>query len=50
LWKEDGIGQVKLLARVPNPISFHLIWGIDELRVSEKEKFISGESSKYIEF
>ncbi len=27
LWKEDGIGQPKLLARVLNPIPFRSIWG-----------------------
>jgi len=41
LWKQDGIGWPKLLARVPNPIPFPLIWGNDELKVGEKERFIS---------
>ncbi len=50
LWKEDGNGRSKLPTRVPNPIPFCLIWGNDELRVSEKERFISSEISKYIEF
>jgi len=34
---------------VSNPIPFHSIWGNDELRVGEKERFISSEISKYIE-
>ncbi len=40
----------KLLAWVSNPIPFHSIWGIDELRSCEKERFISSEISKYVEF
>jgi len=35
---------------VPNPIPFHPIWGNDELKVSEKERFISTRISKYIGF
>jgi hypothetical protein len=50
LWKEDGIGQLKLSARVSNPVPFHSIWGNDELKVGEKERFISSGISKYIEF
>jgi hypothetical protein len=49
-WKEEVVGQAKLSTGVPNPIPFRLIWGIDELRVGEKEKFISSMISKYIEF
>ncbi len=30
--------------------SFHPIWGIEELKASEKERFISSKISKYIEF
>jgi hypothetical protein len=33
-----------------NPIPFCLIWGNDELRAGEKERFISSGISKYIEF
>jgi hypothetical protein len=33
-----------------NPIPFCPIWGNDELRVGEKERFISSEILKYIEF
>jgi hypothetical protein len=50
LWKEDGTGWPKLLVGVPNLISFHPIWGNDELKVGEKERFISSEILKYIEF
>jgi hypothetical protein len=50
LWKEDATGQAKLLAGVPNPILFHLIWGNDELRVGEKERFIYSGILKNIEF
>jgi hypothetical protein len=50
LWKEDGTRQPKLLVGVSNPIPFCLIWGNDELRVGEKERFISSEILKYIEF
>jgi hypothetical protein len=35
---------------VPNPIPFRPIWGNDELKVNEKERFISIGISKYIEF
>ncbi len=38
------------MAGVPNPIPFHSIWGIDELRAYEKERFISSRISKYVEF
>jgi hypothetical protein len=50
LWKEDGIRMAKLLARVSNPIAFHSMWGNDELRIGEKERFISSKISKSIEF
>jgi hypothetical protein len=40
----------KSVGGVPNPIPFCSIWGIDELRVNEKEKFINSKISKYIEF
>jgi hypothetical protein len=40
----------KLPAGVLNLVPFHPIWGIDELRASEKERFISSEFSKYVEF
>jgi len=50
LWKEDGIRQANLLVRVLNPVPFCPIWGINELRVGEKERFISSRISKYIEF
>ncbi len=50
LWKEDGIGWSKLLARVLNPIPFCPIWGNDELRADEKERFISSKILKYNEF
>ncbi len=35
---------------VLNPIPFRPIWGNDELRANEKERFISNGISKYIEF
>jgi hypothetical protein len=35
---------------VSNPIPFYLIWGSDELKASEKERFISSGILKYIEF
>ncbi len=50
LWKEEVVGQTKLPTGVPNPISFCLIWGTDELKVGEKEKFISSMILTYIEF
>ncbi len=50
LWKEDGIRQPKILVGVSNPVPFCSIWGNNELKVSEKEKFISNKISKYIEF
>ncbi len=39
-----------MLAKVPNFIPFYMIWGIDELKASEKERFISNKISKYTEF
>jgi hypothetical protein len=50
LSKEDATGRTKLLAKVSNLVPFHLIWGIDELRANEKERFISHRILKYIEF
>jgi hypothetical protein len=35
---------------VSNAVPFHLIWGNDELKACEKERFISSGNSKYIEF
>jgi len=50
LWKEDGIRWLKLLVGVLNPIPFRSIWGNDELKAGEKERFIKSKISKYIEF
>jgi hypothetical protein len=50
LWKEDGTRWPKLLVGVPNLVPFCLIWGNDELKVSEKERFISSRITKYIAF
>jgi hypothetical protein len=50
LSKEDATGRTKLLAKVSNLVPFHLIWGIDELRANEKERFISHRILKYMEF
>ncbi len=36
--------------KVLHLVPFHPIWGIDELKASEKERFISSKISKYIEF
>jgi hypothetical protein len=47
LWKKDVVGWSKLSARVINPIPFRSIWRIDDLRASEKERFISSGISKY---
>jgi len=35
---------------VPNFVPFCLIWGNDELKACEKERFISSEISKYVAF
>jgi hypothetical protein len=35
---------------VLNPVPFHLIWGNDELKACEKERFINSKILKYIEF
>jgi hypothetical protein len=40
----------QLPTRVPNLVPFHLIWGIDELKVGEKERFINNGILKYVEF
>jgi hypothetical protein len=50
LWKEDGTRQPKLLAGVSNPIPFCPIWWSNELKGSEKERFISNKILKHIEF
>jgi hypothetical protein len=47
LWKEDGIGWPKLLAEVLNPVPFRPMWGNDELRANEKERFISSKILKF---
>jgi hypothetical protein len=47
LWKMDVVGHAKLPTKVSNPIPFHLIWGINELKVGEKERFISSWILKY---
>ncbi len=46
LWEENGIWRPKLLIGVLSPIPFCSIWGNNELRASEKERFISTEISK----
>jgi hypothetical protein len=46
LWEEDGIWRPKLLIGVLSPIPFFLIWGNNELKASEKERFTSSEISK----
>jgi len=33
-----------------NPVPFHPIWGNDELRAVEKERFINNDISKYVDF
>jgi hypothetical protein len=50
LWKEDGIGWPKLLVGVLNLVPFCSVWENDELRVDEKERFISSGILKYNEF
>jgi hypothetical protein len=50
LWKEDGTRRPKLLVGVSNPIPFCPMWGNDEMRIGEKERFINSGISKYIEF
>ncbi len=42
--------MVKTVNGVSNPVPFRPIWGIDELKVGEKERFISNRILKYIEF
>jgi len=46
LWKEDGTRWLKLLVGVLNLVPFCPIWGNDELRACEKERFISNGMSK----
>jgi hypothetical protein len=48
--EEDGIGHPKLPVGVLNLIPFRAIWGNDELKASENERFISSKISKYIKF
>jgi hypothetical protein len=43
LWKDDVVGQLKLSIGVLNLIPFRLIWGVDELKVGKKERFIDNE-------
>jgi hypothetical protein len=50
LWKKDVAKWPKLSTGVPNHIPFHSIWGIGELKASEKERFISSGILKYVEF
>jgi hypothetical protein len=39
-----------MLVGVSNLIPFRLIWGVDELKVGEKERFIDSRILKYVEF
>jgi hypothetical protein len=50
LWKVDVTRQLQLSVWVSNPIPFRLIWGVDELKAGEKERFIDNEILKYVEF
>jgi len=50
LWKDDVVRQMKLSIGVLNLIPFHLIWGVDELKVGKKERFIDNKILKYVEF
>jgi hypothetical protein len=50
LWKDDVVGQLKLSVGVSNPIPFCLIWGVDELKVGKKERFINSGILKYVKF
>jgi hypothetical protein len=43
-------GVPKLPQRLPNPIPFCPIWGNDATKSIEKENFINGGLSKYVEF
>jgi len=45
-WHKIGNPTVRVFNLVP----FHVIWGIDEFRVGEKERFISNRILEYIEF
>jgi len=45
-WHKRGKPTVRVLNLVP----FYMIWGIDELRVGEKERFISNMILEYLEF
>ncbi len=49
LRKVDAAGHLKLLVGIPNLIPFCPIWGNDELRAIEKERFISIDISKYVD-
>jgi hypothetical protein len=42
--------MAKIASGVPNFVPFCLIWGNDELKACEKERFISSEILKYIAF
>jgi hypothetical protein len=46
----DATRWLKLPTKVSNIVPFHPIWGIDELKVGEKNKFISNKILKYTEF
>jgi hypothetical protein len=48
--EEDGTGHPKFLVGVLNLVPFHPIWGNDELRTCENERFVSSKILKYIKF
>jgi hypothetical protein len=50
LRKVNADGFPNLPTRVPSFIPYCPIWGHDAVRLVEKEKFISVELSKYVEF
>jgi len=43
-------GSPKLATKVPNLVPYRPIWDHDAMRVVQREKFISVELSKYVEF
>jgi hypothetical protein len=49
LWKDDVAGQLELSVGVSNLIPFCFIWGVDEFKVGEKERFIDNGILKYVE-
>jgi len=50
MWKPNPNGSPNLLMNVPSLAPYCAIWDIDPLKFVERQKLISVELSKYVDF